>query len=137
MSLDKILPTSEKPDEEVKISATSKFNKKSIIYKHVVTYVDGTVSDEIEWSRKLIQGERNIENKRLAAYINFLIEEGYFLKPRTALYLFIHLRAYFRFEYTVKDLRVSLAKLLRTDTGKSPILQRNIINARFAYSRVL
>ncbi|UZJ64216.1 hypothetical protein OKW96_17805 [Sphingobacterium sp. KU25419] len=53
VSLDAILPETNNADEEVKIKANSKFNKKSIIYKHEVTYADGTVSDEIEWSRKL------------------------------------------------------------------------------------
>ncbi|MEJ5092099.1 hypothetical protein GEO21_18880 [Sphingobacterium faecium] len=136
ISLDAILPETNNADEEVKIKANSKFNKKSIIYKHEVTYADGTVSDEIEWSRKLQNGVRNIENKRLTEYIKFLIAEGYFLKPRTALYLFIHLRAYFRFEYSVKDLRVSLAKLLRTDLEKVPVLERKISNARYTYCKV-
>ncbi|MGA6119333.1 hypothetical protein [Sphingobacterium anhuiense] len=136
VSLDAILPETKNADEEVKIRATSKFNKKSIIYKHEVTYADGTVSNEIEWSRKLQKGVRSVENKRLTAYIKFLIDEGYFLKPRTALYLFIHIKAYFHFEYSVKDLRVSLAKLLRTDLGKIPVLKRKIFNARYTYCKV-
>jgi hypothetical protein len=136
ISLDKILPTTENPDEEVKISATSKFNKKSIVYKHVVTNDDGAVSDEIEWSRKLVLGERNVENIKLTAYINFLIDEGYFLKARTALYLFIHFRVYFQYEHRIKDLRMSLAKLLRNDAGKSPVLMRSIVNAQYTYYRI-
>ncbi|WP_286863374.1 MULTISPECIES: GNAT family N-acetyltransferase [Sphingobacterium] len=123
-------------DEEVKLSASSKFNKKSTVFKHTVTYEDGTISPEIEWRRKVVKGVRKIENKALTDYLVFLVEEGYFLKPQSALGLFIHLRNHFDYSFTVKDLAVSLKRLSRNDANTPPLLQRNLDRARFTYSEV-
>jgi len=62
------------------------------------------------------------------------VAEGYFLKPQTALGLFVHLRTYFDRPFTAKDLSVSLNKLCRKDSKNKPLLQRNLDRARFTYS---
>ena len=134
--LDDVSSTCLNRDEEVKLNASSKFNKKSTVFKHTVTYENGTVSPEIEWRRKVVKGVRKVENKTLTDYLIFLVEEGYFLKPQTALGLFIHLRNYYDHSFTVKDLAVSLKKLSRNDANTSPLLQRNLDRARFTYSEI-
>ena len=136
VSLNNVLSTCLNAEEEVKLSASSKFNKKSTVFKHTVTYENGTVSPEIEWRRKVVKGVRKVENKTLTDYLIFLVEEGYFLKPQTALGLFIHLRNYYDHSFTVKDLAVSLKKLSRNDANTSPLLQRNLDRARFTYSEI-
>lgn len=136
VSLNNVLSTCLNADEEVKLNASSKFNKKSTVFKHTVTYENGTISPEIEWRRKVVNGIRKIENKALTDYLIFLVEEGYFLKPQTALGIFIHLKNYYGHSFTVKDLAVSLKKLSRNDTNTSPLLQRNLDRARFTYSEV-
>lgn len=132
--LDHVLSSCTNANEEVKLSASSKFNKKSTIFKHTVTYEDGTISPEIEWRRKVLKGVRKMENKALTDYLRFLEEEGYFLKPQSALGLFIHLRNYYNQTFTAKDLSVSLNKLCRKDSKNKPLLQRNLDRARFTYS---
>lgn len=134
--LNNVLSTCPNADEEVKLNASSKFNKKSTVFKHTVTYENGTISPEIEWRRKVVKGVRKIENKSLTDYLIFLVEEGYFLKPQTALGLFIHLRNYYDHPFTVKDLAVSLKRLSRNDAKTSPLLQRNLDRARFTYSEI-
>ncbi|WP_153846082.1 GNAT family N-acetyltransferase [Sphingobacterium paramultivorum] len=132
--LDDVLSACINAYEEVKLSASSKFNKKSTIFKHTVTFEDGTISPEIEWRRKVVKGIRKVENKMLTDYLRFLVEEGYFLKPQSALGLFVHLRTYFNHPFTAKDLSVSLNKLSRKDSKNKPLLQRNLDRARFTYS---
>ncbi|WP_312189101.1 hypothetical protein [Sphingobacterium sp.] len=132
--LDHVLSSCTNADEEIKLSASSKFNKKSTIFKHTVTYEDGTISPEIEWRQKIVKGVRKVENKALTDYLRFLEEEGYFLKPQTALGLFVHLRTYFDYPFTAKDLSVSLNKLCRKDSKNRPLLQRDLDRSRFTYS---
>ncbi|MDR2274075.1 MAG: hypothetical protein LBF27_24425, partial [Sphingobacterium sp.] len=97
---------------------------------------NGTVSPEIERRRKVVKGIRKIENKALTDYLIFLVKEGYFLTPQTALGLFIHLRNYYDHTFTVNDLAVSLKRLSRNDANTSPLLQRNLDRARFTYSEI-
>lgn len=129
-----ILPDKFYPDEEVRIFATSKFNKKSTVYKHTVAYKDGSVSDEIVWSKKVVRGIRNKENAALTIYLEELIAAKYFVKPRTALHLLIHLRKNFTGDFTATDIKVSLAKLCRSQNDVRPELQRNLDNACYTYS---
>lgn len=129
-----ILPSEIIPGEEVKITAKTKFNPKSTIYRHTVTYFDGSFSDEVIWQKKEKKAERKKENVALTAYLKQLIDERYFVVPRTALHLLILLRENFTRRYTVLDLRVSLGKLTRRQGGKRPRLQRNEDNARYTYS---
>lgn len=133
-TLEAILPKEFYPDEEVKITAKTKFNKKSTIYRHTVTYLDGTTSDEVVWQKKEQKAERKKENTALTAYLKQLIDERYFVVPRTALHLLILLRENFTKRFTVTDLKVSLGKLTRLQERKRPLLQRNSDNARYTYS---
>ncbi len=133
-TLDAIHPKEIYPGEEVKITAKTKFNPKSTIYRHTVTYLDGTTSDEVVWQKKEQKSERQKENVALTAYLKQLIDKRYFVVPRTALHLLILLREKFTKRFTVTDLKVSLGKLTREQGEKRPLLQRNNDNARYTYS---
>jgi len=133
-TLDAIHPKEIYPGEEVKITAKTKFNPKSTIYRHTVTFFDGSVSDEVVWQKKEQKAERKKENLALTAYLKQLIDERHFVVPRTALYLLILLRENFTKHFTVTDLKVSLGKLTRLQGDQRPPLQRNNDNARYTYS---
>lgn len=133
-NLDNILPKKYYASEEVKITATTKFNKKSTVYRHTVTYADGSVSEKIEWKKKVVQGERKTENRLLTDYLMRLVTEDYFGTPRTSLFLLIHLQEHFKDPFTVTDIRVSLGKLIRKQGDKQPLLQRINDKARYFYS---
>src|SRR5690606_11297013 len=124
-TLDTIHPKEIYPGEEVKITAKTKFNPKSTIYRHTVTYFDGTTSDEVVWQKKEQKAERKKENVALTAYLKQFIDERYFVVPRTTLHLLILLREKFTKRFTVTDLKVSLGKLTREQGEKRPLLQRN------------
>jgi len=128
-----ILPEKFHPDEQVKIIATSKYNNKCTVYKLTVTYQDGWLSDEIIWTYKVVRGIRNKENVALTGYLEELIETKYFIKPRSAIHLLIHLRENFTGDFTPTDIKVSLAKLCRSQAVR-PNLQRNLDNAYYTYS---
>lgn len=122
--------------EEVKIFSSAKFNKKSTIYRFNVSYEDGTNSGPMEWTKKVVTGKRKKENKELTVYLKSLIDEGFFFRPKTALFVLIHLRKFFHKPFTVDDLSVSIRKLCRVQAGINTLLQRNVDHMRYTYSEL-
>ncbi|MFD2556030.1 hypothetical protein [Sphingobacterium tabacisoli] len=135
-------------EEEVKLTSAANYNKKSTIYRFTVNYEDRTeykdgldhkiaVEPEyLEWKKKVVTGERKVENKLLTDYLKFLISEGFFFTPKTSLFVLIHLRNYFDKPFTAEDLGVSIRKLCRRQAGIETLLQRNTDNSRYTYSEL-
>lgn len=134
--------------EEVKLNSTANHNRKTTIYRFTVNYEDRTeykdglehkiaVEPEyLEWKKKVVTGERKVENKPLTNYLKFLISEGLFFTSKTSLFVIIHLRKYFDKPFTAEDLGVSIRKLCRRQTGVETLLQRNTDNSRYTYSEL-
>ncbi|GGH20277.1 hypothetical protein FAZ19_10005 [Sphingobacterium alkalisoli] len=127
-------PTNVGSAEEVKLTSAANYNNKSTIYRFTVTYEDGTATESFEWRKSIVTGERKKENKELTGYLKFLISEAYFLKPKNALFILIHLRKFFDKPFTVEDIAVSIKKLCRRQAGITTLLQRNTDNSRYTYS---
>ncbi|SKC06491.1 hypothetical protein SAMN05660841_03966 [Sphingobacterium nematocida] len=135
-------------EEEVKLTSTANYNKKSTIYRFTVNYEDRTEDkngvehkiavepEYLEWKKKVVTGERKVENKPLTHYLKFLISEGFFFTPKTSLFVLIHLRKYFDKPFTAEDLGVSIRKLCRRQAGIETLLQRNIDDSRYSYSEL-
>ncbi|WP_270089976.1 hypothetical protein [Sphingobacterium sp. SYP-B4668] len=134
--------------EEVKLNSAANHNKKTTIYRFTVNYEDRTECKDgleqkiavepeyLEWKKKVVTGERKVENKLLTDYLKFLISEGFFFTPKTSLFVLIHLREYFDKPFTAQDIAVSIKKLCRRQTGIETLLQRNTDNSRYTYSEL-
>ncbi|MBL1411105.1 N-acetyltransferase [Sphingobacterium faecale] len=134
--------------EKVKLNSAANHNKKTTIYRFTVNYEDRTEDkngaehkiavepEYLEWKKKVVTGERKVENKPLTHYLKFLISEGFFFTPKTSLFILIHLREYFDKPFTAEDLGVSIKKLCRRQAGIETLLQRNIDDSRYSYSEL-
>ena len=131
-------------EEKVKLTSTANYNKKSTIYRFTVRTEDkngvehkiAVEPEYLEWKKKVVTGERKVENKPLTHYLKFLISEGFFFTPKTSLFVLIHLRNYFDKPFTAEDLGVSIRKLCRRQAGIETLLQRNIDDSRYSYSEL-
>ncbi|MCY4780513.1 hypothetical protein ORI89_12695 [Sphingobacterium sp. UT-1RO-CII-1] len=134
--------------EEVKLNSAANHNKKTTIYRFTVNYEDRTEDknavehkiavepEYLKWKKKVVTGERKVENKPLTDYLKFLISEGFFFTPKASLFILIHLRKYFDKPFTAEDLGVSIKKLCRRQAGIETLLQRNTDNSRYSYSEL-